>query len=453
MRAIVFALLLVSSSACVGLVQRDVKAPEVAVKSLVTEPLPVTTAPEAIVVYTGMAELPRGFFYYSDRANGEPRYKLFAVPAYPSADGAQVVVAGMGTKERRGVYGREAKALLEEYKRKASELGANALFVTTGGPGLVFAIIVNDAPAPASGPAANDLLKSHQRELTGYKAVGTPLALSLAGAEWDMDTKEAHCYALAVALEPGADLSTDAQAALYLELQSNDGLLGNRSYGGPKESIANPDGLAIEAPRHGKFIAMRSYATELGCAKGPARAHLRLWTKGKNAAIGQGNAKVALYQKTISKQELAKRVKESDARWEQARIEAEAQRREDERRDAERERERERERAERDAARNASRNSGGSSGSTGGGAASTYYSLSLKNDCRQTVRLFIGDKPKYGSGRTTTVSSNSITSYSGSAPETIWIVDSSDNGLSAFTVSPGRHSIRILQSCTGFVAN
>ena len=76
--------------------------------------------------------------------------------------------------------------------------------------------------------------------------------------------------------------------------------------------------------------------------------------------------------------------------------------------------------------------------------------MSLKNECARTVKIFIGDKPKYGSGTNTSVSSNSINSYSGTAPRTYWIIDDSENGLSAYTATPGSQSVRILPSCTGF---
>jgi hypothetical protein len=447
-RTLIFAALTTLLFGCMLPGQAPVEAPKIVVKQLVDAPPAVTTAPDAILVLDGMNDLPRGFFYYSDREGGAPRYKLYAVPGYPTADTAHVVIAGMAT-ERPGMgYGRQREALLAEYRRHASELGANALFVPGDSSGVVFALRVGAGAPPSVDTAADALIRGHVKELKGYRAAGAPAKVDLTAAEWQITTKEARCYAAVIALEPGATLGDLAQSTLYLELESNDGLLGNRSYGGPTEMIANPDGLPIEAPRHGKFIAMRSHAAELGCAKGSARATLRLWTRGKVINIGTGALRVALLDRTISKKELAEKVKASDAAWEQARLDAERQRQEDQRREAERDRERERERAQREAARNQGPPPGG-----GGGGASSAFSMSLKNECPRTVRMFIGTKPKFGSGTTTTVSSNSISSYSGTAPQMYWIVDEHDNGLSSYTASPGRQNVRILPSCTGFAPN
>ena len=451
MRAMIVAGLVMCLGGCVGMLGGPVKAPPIGVKQLVDAPPPVSTAPDAIRVLDGKGDLPRGFFYYTDRggSGGGPRYKLFAIPGYPSAARPHLVIAGMAPEPMVAVWGRQAAALQAAYRQRASELGANALFQTGDGSGVVFAIVVGEgdgAPAAAD-PSADALIAARKDDVKGYKPMGSPASVSLADAQWDLPTKEARCYAAIIAFEPGATLGDDAQQALYLELESGDGLLGNRSYGGPKEAIANPDRLPIEAPQHGKFVAMRSHAAELGCAKGATTARLRLWTKGKVTRIGSGALRVAMFERTISKKELAAKVKESDAAWEQARIEAERQRQADAARAAERERERERDRAaqaERDAM--AARGGGGG----GGGGGSSYFSMSLKNECPRTVKLFIGDKPKYGSGTNTSIGANTISSYSGTAPQMYWIIDDSENGLSAYTARPGSQSVRILPSCTGF---
>lgn len=82
-------------------------------------------------------------------------------------------------------------------------------------------------------------------------------------------------------------------------------------------------------------------------------------------------------------------------------------------------------------------------------SAPSGWHLSLKNNCKQTVKLFLGKKPKWGSGTYTSLGSNTITSYSGSAGDMIWIVDDGQNGLSSATPS-GNQSMQILPSCTGF---
>lgn len=441
--------LLGSSVGCVAMLQPAAKAPPVGVKQLHAGSLPVTTAPEAIRVLRGRDELPRGFFYVSDHggAGGSPRYKLFAVPGYPTKAQAHLVIAGMAPEPPVAVWGRQAEALRAEYRRRASELGANALFETDDGSNVAYAIVIGAGTPAVDDTPADALIKARLGAVKGYKPLGAAAPISLATAEWDLTTKEAHCYAAIFAFEPGATLSDDAERALYLELLSSDGLLGNRSYGGPKEEIADADGFAIEAPAHGRFVALRSHAAELGCAKGATTARLRLWTRGKVTSIGTGTLRVAMFERTISKKELAEKVREYDAAMAQARAEAERQRQEDARREAEREREREREERERAERERMEARQGGS---TGGGGGSSYFSLTLKNECPRTVKLFIGDKPKWGSGTSTSVSSNSINSYSGTAPQMYWIVDDSDNGLSAYTATPGSQRVRILPSCTGF---
>lgn len=78
------------------------------------------------------------------------------------------------------------------------------------------------------------------------------------------------------------------------------------------------------------------------------------------------------------------------------------------------------------------------------------FSLELHNSCPQTVSLFIGDRPPFSSGTYTTLGSNTTTSQSGFAPQTIWIVDSARNPVSSYSVGAGSQRVEILASCTGF---
>lgn len=93
----------------------------------------------------------------------------------------------------------------------------------------------------------------------------------------------------------------------------------------------------------------------------------------------------------------------------------------------------------------AGRQSSGAS-SPGGGT----YSLSLKNECPKTVRLFFGQKPKFGSGTTSSIGANTLQSKSGSVGDLIWIVDASDNGVASYSPRAGSQSVVITSSCTGF---
>jgi hypothetical protein len=90
-----------------------------------------------------------------------------------------------------------------------------------------------------------------------------------------------------------------------------------------------------------------------------------------------------------------------------------------------------------------------SSGSESSGG-SQIVSLSLHNDCPETVRLFFGQTPKFGSGTESSISSNSTESHSMREGEMVWIVDQSGNGMSSLTVSPGQTHVTITRSCTGF---
>jgi hypothetical protein len=90
------------------------------------------------------------------------------------------------------------------------------------------------------------------------------------------------------------------------------------------------------------------------------------------------------------------------------------------------------------------------SGSNGG---SQIVSLSLHNDCPETVRLFFGNTPKYGSGTESSIFANSTESHSMREGEMVWIVDRSGNGMSSLTVSPGQTLVTITRSCTGFAPN
>ena len=107
-------------------------------------------------------------------------------------------------------------------------------------------------------------------------------------------------------------------------------------------------------------------------------------------------------------------------------------------------------RARADAERAAQKSSGSSSGGSPAGGGN--WSLSLKNSCPKTVRLFLGNKPKFGSGTTTTLGANTISSYSGRAGDMIWIVDDHDNGMSSLSPS-GSQRMQITPSCSGFAPN
>lgn len=83
-------------------------------------------------------------------------------------------------------------------------------------------------------------------------------------------------------------------------------------------------------------------------------------------------------------------------------------------------------------------------------AAPSVVSITLRNTCGQTVDLFFGEKPKFGSGTYSNMSSNSSTSKSMRPGEMIWIVDESQNGISSVTIEAGTGTVEITGDCSGF---
>ncbi len=81
--------------------------------------------------------------------------------------------------------------------------------------------------------------------------------------------------------------------------------------------------------------------------------------------------------------------------------------------------------------------------------APSTVSVTIKSSCSKTVRVFFGDKPKFGSGKYSTVSSNSRSSHTFKPGDQLWIVDDKDNGLSNASVSEGTKEIEIMSSCSG----
>jgi hypothetical protein len=80
--------------------------------------------------------------------------------------------------------------------------------------------------------------------------------------------------------------------------------------------------------------------------------------------------------------------------------------------------------------------------------APSVVSVSLRSSCAKTVKVFFGQKPKYGSGKTSSISSNSVSSYSMKPGDMIWVVDDSDNGLSSVTISSSTREVKINSNCT-----
>lgn len=83
-------------------------------------------------------------------------------------------------------------------------------------------------------------------------------------------------------------------------------------------------------------------------------------------------------------------------------------------------------------------------------APSGPVSVTIRSKCGSTVRVFYGDKPKFGSGTSSTISSNSVQSKSFRAGDMMWVVDDRDNGLSSTSISQSTREIEV--TCTGLHA-
>ena len=91
---------------------------------------------------------------------------------------------------------------------------------------------------------------------------------------------------------------------------------------------------------------------------------------------------------------------------------------------------------------------GGSSSSGGGSSAPTVVSVTLRNSCSSTVKVFFGDNPKFGSGRQSSLGGNSRTSQQMKPGDMVWVIDDSSNGLASATVSSSTREIEVTSSCT-----
>ncbi len=104
-----------------------------------------------------------------------------------------------------------------------------------------------------------------------------------------------------------------------------------------------------------------------------------------------------------------------------------------------------------------------SSGTSSGAADSTSPSRSasagpstisvrLRNECPNTVRLFYGDKPKFGSGTSSSIGSNHLENHTFQPGDMLWIVDESGDGVASWSATLGARDVTITRSCTGFAA-
>ncbi len=433
--------LLATTSGCINLIAQQVaNRVKVSERRLVKKKLKVRAGPEQLRIYQKARDLPRGLFYFRGRSSR----RLFAVVNYPSPAAPHRVLA---VYTWRGGRGASRYQIPEEITERASRLGATALFRPSRRSRRVYALLVSRARPTRPRPAARTLLRSEAADQEGFRPLGRPETRSLQDLERiKIPTRPAYCYKLAVALARDAELGAQGQRGILTRVRSADPLIRHRR-GMPTERV-RVGGLPVRAPVHGRYVNLRSFTVNVGCAMTSSSASVQITAARRQTNLGRGTVLAQLLVQRISREELKERKAEADRRYARARARAERYRRERARRREERRR---RLRAER-RRRLERRRRYGRSHRTGHArrAGRGRYSLRLKNKCRRRVKLFLGRKPRFSSGRNTSLGANSITSFSGSAPETIWIVGSSGRGVSSYALGPGRHELVITRSCQGF---
>jgi hypothetical protein len=184
----------------------------------------------------------------------------------------------------------------------------------------------------------------------------------------------------------------------------------------------------------------------VGCAKQNGPITLTMASMVEGDRIGFGAAKLELYTRVLTRAE--KKAMEEDERRqiaEQQEFARQEREREERRRqeDARRREDEDRARRDREAS---SRHSGGSTSS--GGGSSGPVSVTIRSSCSRTAKVFYGSNPRFGSGTSSSISSNSVQSKSFRVGDMFWVTDESGNGLDSITVSERTRGIEISGSCS-----
>lgn len=100
--------------------------------------------------------------------------------------------------------------------------------------------------------------------------------------------------------------------------------------------------------------------------------------------------------------------------------------------------------------------SGAPQGKSAGGPSSAPIptSVEIHSDCTKTIPVFYGEKPKFGSGLKSSVSSNSTSSATRKSDGTltVWIIDEHENPIASAHVGPTTRRVEIDRSCTQITA-
>lgn len=82
----------------------------------------------------------------------------------------------------------------------------------------------------------------------------------------------------------------------------------------------------------------------------------------------------------------------------------------------------------------------------------TTVSVTIRSACPKTVPVFYGDKPKFGSGTRSTVTSNSVSSKTFQPGDMIWVTDEKEEGLGSVTITASTRQVEIGSDCRSIVA-
>ena len=252
-----------------------------------------------------------------------------------------------------------------------------------------------------------------------FKRAGRTGVMQLHAPEpFAFDGKEGTCYTVVMRLGAGAAWGP---AGDYMKFDFQ------------RPEIAGTGGPGVVGP---------GAVASVGCAKSSGPITLNLASMIEGDQLGTGPLEMELYSRVLTRAE--KQQLEEDERRQiaeqrefarQSEIDAERRRADDERRRAD------------DQQRRDSRSSSSSSGSSGGGS-SGPVSVTIRSSCSQTVPVFYGSNPKFGSGTKSSISSNSVQSHSFRVGDMFWVIDQSSNGLDSVTVSERTKTIEVTSSCS-----
>jgi hypothetical protein len=248
-----------------------------------------------------------------------------------------------------------------------------------------------------------------------FKATGVGGELRLEAPEpFVFDGVSGTCYTVVMRLGDGAAWGLGAEAGLKFDFR--------------RPEIAGSGGPGVVGP---------GAVASVGCAEATGPITLTMAPMIGQDPIGQGPITLQLYSHVLTQAE--KQHLEEDK---QRQI---AEQQEFAAREAEREAAT---RQAREADFAASRNASARPSPSSSSPSSSPVSVTIRSSCRRTVPVFYGHKPKYGSGTTSSVSTNSVSSHTFSVGDMMWVLDDGGNGVGSVTISQSTRSLEIDSSCT-----